>query len=137
MSRPVLTHVALNCADVQASVEFYRSYAGMEITHERVDDGVRVVWLGREVVAPTFVLVLIGQPGKRPPSPPSIDHLGFACAERGDVDEAVARARAEGVPVPFGPRDLGHPVGYIAILEDPDGNRIELSHGQPIDAAEL
>jgi catechol 2,3-dioxygenase-like lactoylglutathione lyase family enzyme len=42
-----LTHIALPVADVDKSVEFYATYAGMQIIHRRVDaaTGVAVVWL--------------------------------------------------------------------------------------------
>ncbi len=137
MQAPTLTHVALNCADVARTIAFYRAYAGMHVVHERVDGGVRVAWLGREREDPTFVLVCIENAGRQPESPPAVDHLGFACATRAEVDAVAARAEAAGVPVVMGPVDWPPPVGYFVIIADPDGNRVEFSYGQPINPKQL
>ena len=43
--------------------------------------------------------------------------------------DQCAQARAEGIEV-GGPYDTGPPVGYWAIIPDPDGHNLELSYGQ-------
>jgi catechol 2,3-dioxygenase-like lactoylglutathione lyase family enzyme len=43
-----------------------------------------------------------------------------------DVDAAVARCEAAGHPAVMGPRDMGP--ARIAMVEDPDGNRVEFLH---------
>ena len=45
--RPVLTHLALHVRDLDTSIAFYRAYCGMQVVHERVTDGRRVVWLAK------------------------------------------------------------------------------------------
>ncbi len=42
-----LTHIALPVSDVERSIEFYSTYAGMQVIHRRIDAeaGVAVVWL--------------------------------------------------------------------------------------------
>ena len=52
-------------------------------------------------------------------------------ASRDEVDRRVAEARAEGIAVD-GPHDSGPPVGYWAILPDPDGHHLELAFGQEV-----
>ena len=42
---PAFTHLALHVNDLDACVSFYTSYAGMRLTHDRVADGKRIVWL--------------------------------------------------------------------------------------------
>ena len=45
--------------------------------------------------------------------------------------EECAEARAEGRLLTE-PNDSGYPVGYWALLSDPDGHTLELSHGQEV-----
>jgi hypothetical protein len=63
-------------------------------------------------------------------------HLGIGCASRARVDELCERARTEGCLM-LPPRDAGPPVGYWALLRDPDGHNLELSFGQEIGLAAL
>jgi hypothetical protein len=58
-------------------------------------------------------------------------HLGIGCASRQEVDELCERARQQGC-LALGPNDAGRPVGYWALLHDPDGHNLELSHGQQV-----
>ena len=60
-----------------------------------------------------------------------INHLGVGCRSRSDVDERAGRAAADGALV-LAPRDEGPPVGYWALLRDPDGHNVELSFGQEV-----
>jgi hypothetical protein len=47
------------------------------------------------------------------------------------VDALVARARREGILVQHA-TDSGPPVGYWALIRDPDGNILEVAHGQDV-----
>jgi predicted lactoylglutathione lyase len=58
-------------------------------------------------------------------------HLGVACASRAEVDHLCAQAKAEGCLL-LEPHDAGPPVGYSALLSDPDGHTLELSFGQEV-----
>ena len=58
-------------------------------------------------------------------------HLGVGCETRAEVDRRCGLARDEGRTV-LGPHDSGPPVGYWAFITDPDGNNLELSHGQEV-----
>ena len=123
-----LTHVALLATDVRASVDFYARYAKMEVVHERVDDGTRVVWLSDKTRP--FVIVLIEAEDPSPILLPYA-HLGVGCVSREEVDELCAQAREEGV-LEREPTDSGYPVGYWAFLRDPDGHSLEISFGQEV-----
>lgn len=123
-----LTHVALPVADPVASARFYDRYAGMRVVHERSDTGGRVLWLS-DLTRP-FVVVIIEHPGNTV-ALSGWAHLGVACRSRDDVDRRCADARAEGLAVQ-GPFDSGPPVGYWAIIPDPDGHNLELSYGQEV-----
>jgi len=125
-----LTHVALTVADVDRSIDFYRRYADMEVVHRREDDDV-VVWLS-DGTRP-FVIVLIEQAAVSH-ALGGFAHLGVGCATREEVDQRCAQARDEERTV-MGPLDSGYPVGYWAILVDPDGHNLELSFGQEVGLA--
>ena len=128
-----LTHVALPVTDVERSVAFYAKYAGMQVVHRRTDTSVgnTVVWLS-DGTRP-FVIVLIEAAEVRSPLVP-IAHLGVGCASRAEVERLVAEAQREGRPT-IGPIDAPYPVGYFALISDPDQHTLELSHGQEVGLA--
>jgi catechol 2,3-dioxygenase-like lactoylglutathione lyase family enzyme len=128
-----LTHVALTVADADRSIEFYATYAGMSVVHRRVDPdtGQSVVWLS-DLTRP-FVIVLI-EADPLSPALGGFNHLGVGVDSRAEVDRLVARAAAEGRAV-VGPTDHGYPVGYWALVVDPDGHNLELSYGQEVGLA--
>jgi catechol 2,3-dioxygenase-like lactoylglutathione lyase family enzyme len=119
--------VALPAADLERSIAFYASYAGMQVVHRR--EG--VVWLSDRTRP--FVIVLIESDEAVEPLRP-VAHLGVACGSREDVDSLCRRARDEQVLI-AGPFDYGPPVGYWAFLRDPDGHTLEVSHGQEVGLA--
>jgi len=123
-----LTHVALPVRELDRSLAFYRAYAEMEVVHERSDEGTRVAWISDHTRP--FVIVLIEVPEVRHPLLP-LAHLGVGLASRADVDALCARARAEGRPC-HGPIDSGYPVGYWALISDPDDHTLEVAHGQEV-----
>ena len=125
-----LTHVALPISNVERSIEFYSTYAGMQVVHRRVDEetGVTVVWL-TDSTRP-FVIVLIQTDSVHPVLSP-LAHLGVGCSSREHMDNLCNKARSEGLLVKE-PQDSGYPVGYWALLRDPDGHTLELSYGQEV-----
>ncbi|MBM3659179.1 MAG: VOC family protein [Actinobacteria bacterium] len=129
-----LTHVALPVADVDATAAFYARYGGMQVVHRRAEDpstgAGAVVWLS-DLTRP-FVVVCIETAVTHTLG--GWSHLGVAVESRAEVDRRVAEARAAGIAVD-GPHDSGPPVGYWAILPDPDGHHLELAFGQEVGAA--
>ena len=136
MDRPHLTHVATRSRDVAKSVDFYQRYAGLHVVHDRLDGGVRVVWLSEEARDPRFVLVVIGIPHEEYTDRSLAEHFGYDLPSRAAVDEIAARGAAEGILLQ-GPVYAGPIVGYFCMLRDPDGNIVEFSHGQPINPENL
>jgi catechol 2,3-dioxygenase-like lactoylglutathione lyase family enzyme len=126
------SHVALPIADADRSIDFYARYAGMQVVHRRAepagdaddDDAstASVVWLS-DLTRP-FVVVLIETEVTHRLG--GFAHLGIGCASRAEVDRLLALAHEEGRRV-SGPYDSGPPVGYWAIITDPDGHNLELS----------
>ncbi len=122
-----LTHIALTVTDLTAAIEFYKKYAGMEVVHRRSS----VVWLSDHTRP--FVIVLAKQSVVEHPLLP-FSHLGVACATREEIDRLAEEAKEEDRLI-GGPMDSGPPVGYWAFFRDPDGNTLELSHGQEVSSA--
>lgn len=133
MSDIGLTHIALPVADMDRSVEFYATYAQMQVVHKRMDEmsGIPVVWLS-DGTRP-FVIVLIQKENVQPILSP-LAHLGVGCQSREELEQLCDQAEQEGILLE-GPQDSGYPVGYWAFLRDPDGHTLELSYGQEVGLA--
>lgn len=125
-----LTHIALPVTDVERSIKFYSTYAGMQVVHRRIDAeaGVAVVWLSDRTRP--FVIVLIQTSSVDSVLSP-LAHLGVGCKSREFMDVLCEKAKQEGVLLQE-PKDSGYPVGYWAFLQDSDGHTLELSYGQEI-----
>jgi len=131
-----LTHVALFVRDVERTIDFYKRFVGLHVVHDRVDDAVRVVWMSEQQRDPDFVIVAITLPPADAGVPPRMAHFGYDLPSRAAVDALAARAQAEGLLIQ-GPADAGPIVGYFCMLQDPDGNLVEFSNGQPINPKHL
>lgn len=131
MSDLGLTHVAFAVADLEASLGFYARYADMQVVHRRSDEakGAHVAWVSDHTRP--FVIVLIQSPGLKDTPLGPFGHLGVACASREAVDRLAAMAADEGRLI-SPPADSGPPVGYWALIRDPDGNTLEVAHGQEV-----
>lgn len=131
MSDLGLTHIALPATDLEASIAFYSKYARMTVVHRRggeaEGDG-EVVWLSDRTRP--FVVVLISVERVEHPLLPWA-HLGVGCASREEVERLCDEAGGEGLLLRE-PTDSGYPVGYWALLRDPDGHTLELSYGQEV-----
>ncbi len=128
MSDLGLTHVALPVTDLAASCTFYAKYARMQVVHEREDPHARVAWLSDKTRP--FVIVLIEVAEVKHPLLP-LGHLGVGCPSRAEVDRLCSEARADGIAC-WGPTDSGPPVGYWALISDPDQHTLEVSFGQEV-----
>ena len=123
------THVTLQVSDLDRSVAFYTGTCGLTVVRDRRREGSTTVWLGAKPAdgrLPAFVLVLEPREVTN-----RIDHLGFQCERREDVDRIASEARAAG-RLEKGPKDSGGTVGYWCVLRDPDGHGVEFTHGQPL-----
>ena len=127
MSDLGLTHIALPVRSLDASVAFYETYAAMHVIHSRHD----VVWISDRTRP--FAIVLIQTTGEVRPLLP-MAHLGVAVASREEVDRLCLVAEEAGCLLKP-PEDSGPPVGYWALLRDPDGHTLEISYGQELKLA--
>ena len=124
MSDLGLTHIALPVRSLVASTAFYETYARMQVVHRRHS----VVWLS-DLTRP-FAIVLIETTGEVKPLLP-IAHLGVAVESEAEVDRLCGLAGQAGC-LAREPEQSGPPVGYWALLRDPDGHTLEISHGQEV-----
>jgi len=124
MSDVGLTHVALPVRSLATSVAFYAKYGGMHPVHQRPG----VVWVSDRTRP--FAVVLIETSNAIKPLLP-MAHLGVGVPSREDVDHLCALARADGCLLREA-QDSGPPVGYWALLSDPDGHTLEIAHGQEL-----
>jgi len=134
-ARPRWTHLALPVADVERSLAWYAEFTPL-VPVALFEDGTgRTVWLSNEdQVTDPFVLVLVTFHAERGTAHPLLApfaHLGMEVPERGQVDEIAERARRAGC-LRMEPADIPYPVGYVCMINDPDGNTIEFSHGQQV-----
>ena len=126
---PRWTHITINVSDLDRSVEFYTSVCGLSIVRDRRLEGRHNVWLGPPVAEnedPVFVLVMVQDEVKA-----RLDHFGFQCDTRAEVDRIAELARAQNFLVDP-PTDVGGVVGYFTTVRDPDGHLIEFTFGQPL-----
>lgn len=126
-----LTHVALHVNNLAGCIEFYKSYCGMLVCHERSDDHSSVAWLAEPGKEREFIIVVIDGGKRAPQAEDDFSHLGFAVESESRVDALSAQAEKEGCLV-WAPRSEPYPVGYYCGIRDPGGNIIEFSYGQPL-----
>src|SRR5918993_1426723 len=90
---PRWTHVTINCSNLERSINFYTSLCGLSIVRDRRPEGRHNVWLGPKTAAgqdPVFVLVVVQDEVKA-----RIDHFGFQCESREEVDRIAELAREQ------------------------------------------
>ena len=123
------THVTITVSDLDRSIEFYTRMCRLDVVRDRRDEGGSTVWLGpapREGEHPEYVLVIYrGEVSNR------VDHLGFQCDTREEVDAIAEEAAGLGILV-HPPTDSGGSVGYWTLVRDPDGHGVEFTCGQPL-----
>jgi len=126
---PRWTHITINVSDLERSIQFYTSLCGLSIVRDRRPEGRHNVWLGPQPQPgedPIFVLVLIQDEVKA-----RLDHFGFQCESRGEVDRIAELAREQKILVEPS-QDIGGVVGYFTMVRDPDGHLVEFTAGQPL-----
>ncbi len=123
------THITINVSHIDRSVDFYTSLCGLTIVRDRRLEGRHNVWLGPPTPFgedPAFVLVMVQDEVTA-----RLDHFGFQCDSREEVDRIAERARRQNILIEP-PTDVGGVVGYFAMVRDPDGHLIEFTFGQPL-----
>ena len=133
------THMALRVADIDATIDWYLAHTPLELLDRRSDDDGFGAWLGHPDSSANPFILVIAQflPGKDPFAPAPIaklapfNHIGIELPNKEDVDAMAARGEAEGC-LAFPARMMPAPIGYICMLQDPDGNLVEYSYDQGV-----
>jgi len=135
LQSPRWTHVALPSCDIDQSVAWYEKFTPLVLVERFQDAMGKSAWMGHAGQAdPPFVLVLVmfyADQGKRQPQLAPFAHIGIEVPTEQALDEIAARAKlADCLAMP--PVRIPPPVGYVCMISDPDGNRIEISHNQQV-----
>jgi len=124
-----LRHLALNVADVSASVEFYSSLFGMRVVWQPDQDNAYLS-SGCDNLALHRASVAASQSSQR------LDHLGFIVETPEDVDRAVEALAACRIPLlrpPWTHRDGSRSLYFT----DPDGNVIQVLYEPTLSAQHI
>ena len=119
-----LSHIALPVRSLEASVAFYAQYANMSVVHSRPG----VTWVSDRTRA--FAIVLLETAGEIKPLLP-MAHLGVGVSSPAEVDRLCKLAAQTGC-LARPAEQMDPPVGYWALIRDPDGHTLEISHGQDL-----
>ncbi|WP_020410110.1 VOC family protein [Hahella ganghwensis] len=131
MHSPRITHIALHVRNLDACIQFYREFCGMDIVHRRDHDAKSIVWMAEPGREKDFIFVLMNGGEDLQLTDTDYRHFGFALESREQVDLIARRAEIAGCLI-WPPREDPFPVGYYCGLQDPNGNYIEFSYGQPL-----
>ncbi len=133
------THMAFRVADIEATIEWYLEFTELELLDRREDEAGYGAWLGHPDSGEfPFVLVLAQFHPHMDPFAESpitklapFNHIGIEVPTKQEVDEIAARGAEAGcltMPATLMPP----PIGYICMLEDPNGNLVEFSYDQGV-----
>lgn len=129
--QPTLTHIAMHVSDLEDCLKFYKNFCQMDVIHDRMSDGMRVVWIAEKGRETELIFVLMNGGTKFNQSETNYSHFGIALESRKAVDQIAERAKKD--KILFWPAiDEPYPVGYYCGVRDPNGTIIEFSYGQPL-----
>lgn len=119
MINPVV-HFEIPVTDMDRAVRFYEVVFGYKLRRDKVD-GYAMAFFpradGRPGASGALAQGDVYKPAKAGPV------LYFEVA---DIDAVLARAKAQGAEILYPRKDLGE-AGFVAEIEDSEGNRIALS----------
>jgi catechol-2,3-dioxygenase len=113
------SHVQLVVRDVPTSEHWYATVLGMDRLTAADDDSYVAL---RHRPSRVVVVLTAGGPDD-PVGPGPLDHLAFAVPDGPTLEAWAAELTAQGIDHPGVADELGKP---SLVLEDPDGNHIEL-----------
>ncbi|MGY1426512.1 VOC family protein [Lysobacter sp. A289] len=119
-----LTHIALPVRSLRESVAFYEMYANMHVVHARPG----VTWVSDRTRP--FAIVLIETSSEIHPLLP-MAHLGVGVSSRAEVDR-LSQLATQNCCLVREAEQMEPPVGYWALIRDPDGHTLEVSYGQDL-----
>lgn len=138
-AEPRWTHIALRVADIDETIRWYETFTPLKLIDRREDENGYGAWLGMpEKTTNPFILVVaqffegMHSFGAAPPATLApFAHLGMELPSSQAVDAIAAQAEQADCLV-MAPTMMPPPIGYITMLNDPDGNRVEFSWDQGV-----
>ncbi len=136
---PRWTHVALRVADIDATIEWYRTFTPLQLLDRREDADGYGAWLGHPDSGEFPFILVVAQflPDHDPFAPAPIaslgpfNHMGIELPDHDAVDEIARRGEDAGC-LAMPATQMPDPIGYICMLRDPDGNLVEFSFDQGV-----
>lgn len=126
-----LTHITLQVSALDDCIRFFQRYCNMKVIDDQDRGEIRAVQMAEPGRESAFVLQLFDGGEDTPADPETYRHFGFAVESRAAVDDAIAKAREDGILIGE-PADGPFPTGYFCAIEDPNGNIVEISYGHLI-----
>ncbi len=123
MTNPVF-HFEIPVTDMERAIAFYEAVFGYPLTRENVD-GYDMAFFPRADGKPGASGSLAKGDVYRPSHDGPILYFDVP-----DIDAVIARAAARGSHVLYPKKDIGD-AGFVAEIEDSEGNRIALSQAKP------
>ena len=138
-AEPRWTHIALRVSDIDATIDWYTEFTPLELIDRREDDAGYGAWLGMpgETNNPFILVVAQFFPDKDPFGAAPIAtlapfaHLGMELPTKEAIDAMAEKGAAAGC-LAMPPTMMPAPIGYITMLNDPDGNTVEFSWDQGV-----
>lgn len=133
------THIALRVNDIDATIDWYTDFTPLELLDRRQDDMGFGAWLGMPDTADNPFILVIAQflegcdPFESAPHAvlAPFAHFGIELPSRDDVEAIAERGRAASC-LAMPPTMMPPPIGFICMLNDPDGNTVEFSWDQGV-----
>ena len=119
MANPVY-HFEISVIDMDRAIRFYERVFGVKLKRKAVD-GYDMAFFPREDSAPGTSGALAKGDVYRPSRDGTIIYFNVA-----DIDDVLLRAQAEGATILYEKKAIGE-AGYVAEIEDSEGNRIALN----------
>ncbi len=124
-----IEHLALYCADIERSREYYARFFGARsgARYENAAKGFSSYFLSFESGARLEIMSLAQLPKAAPPAPAfGLAHLAFRVGSESAVDELTRQIAAAGYDVYSAPRRTGDGY-YESCVADPDSVRVEIT----------
>jgi len=133
------THIALRVNDIDATIDWYTTHTPLELITKREDVQGYGAWLGMPGRTNNPFILVVAQffDGHDPfaSAPHAVlapfAHFGIELPNREAIDDKAAAGEKAGC-LAMPPTMMPPPIGYICMLNDPDGNTIEFSWDQGV-----
>jgi catechol 2,3-dioxygenase-like lactoylglutathione lyase family enzyme len=119
MNLEQIDHVALRCASLEASKEWYMSILGFEHVYPGHSSGIPIILR----LGSTFITLFPQKEAQQAAANGRVWHLAFRAATYADFREAQIDLQAQGVAFQFQDHEISHSIYF----SDPDGILLEIT----------